>query len=92
MKESSLLKPRPPKVSTNDWPSYVLSDATIYRSDGKTLANPLLVQLEGSLVVRGCAEVDDANLFSNRKQKPRLLYSLGDTVLTRSCIKWFGRT
>jgi len=75
IKESSILKPRPSNVSTNDWPEYVLTDATIYRKDGKTLANPLLVQLEGSLVVRGHVEFNDPNLLPNCKPKTCLLHS-----------------
>jgi hypothetical protein len=64
--ESLLLKPRPQDVPANDWPTYVLNDATVYRKDGKTLANPLLLPLEGSVVIRGRIEADD-NVLSNRK-------------------------
>ncbi|KAL2016698.1 hypothetical protein VTK56DRAFT_3161 [Thermocarpiscus australiensis] len=63
VKESSVLRRQPPTVSDNDWPCYVLTDATIYRKDGKTLANPLLVHAQGPLVVRGFLEVDEDDLI-----------------------------
>jgi hypothetical protein len=43
-------------IPDNDWPCYVLTDATIYLKDGKTLANPLLVYVHGLMVVRGFLE------------------------------------
>ncbi|AEO56936.1 hypothetical protein MYCTH_2302469 [Thermothelomyces thermophilus ATCC 42464] len=64
-KESLVLKPAPQHVPDSEWPCYVLTDATIYRSDGKTLANPLLVHLEGPLIVRGLLEVDEDKLVPN---------------------------
>jgi hypothetical protein len=66
-KESSVLKPAPRDISDNDWPCYVLKDATVYRKDGKTLANPLLVHLEGPLVVRGILEVAEDEQMHNCK-------------------------
>ncbi len=71
--ESSLLKPRPQDVSANDWPTYVLSDATIYRQDGKTLANPLLLPLEGSVVIRGRLEYDESVLSNCKSIIPGLV-------------------
>ncbi|KAL2152554.1 hypothetical protein VTH82DRAFT_5738 [Thermothelomyces myriococcoides] len=65
IKESSVLKPVPEDVPDSEWPCYVLTDATIYRSDGKTLANPLLVHLEGPLIIRGLLEVDEDKLVHN---------------------------
>lgn len=76
-KESSILKPSPRDVPDNDWPCYVLTDATIYRKDGKTLANPLLVHLQGPLVIRGLLEVDDDDLF------PKCT-----SILSR--LRWYG--
>ncbi|KAK3378515.1 hypothetical protein B0H63DRAFT_525738 [Podospora didyma] len=58
-KEVSVLRPTPLGLPDNDWPCYVLDDAVIYRKDGHTLANPLLVHLEGPLIVRGKLEVGD---------------------------------
>jgi hypothetical protein len=55
-KESRILKPASRDVPDVDWPIYVLTDATIYRKDGKTLANPLLVNVQGPMVVRGFLE------------------------------------
>ncbi|KAK0739832.1 hypothetical protein B0T21DRAFT_382779 [Apiosordaria backusii] len=59
LKESAALKPIKPEVEENEWPCFVLSDATIYRKDGKTLANPLMVHAEGPLVVQGLLEIDN---------------------------------
>ncbi|KAH6840812.1 hypothetical protein B0I37DRAFT_438240 [Chaetomium sp. MPI-CAGE-AT-0009] len=64
-KESSVLKPTPQNVPDNDWPCYVLTDATIYRKDGRTVANPLLVHVQGPLIVRGLLEVDEDKLVPN---------------------------
>ena len=73
MKELAVLRPRPEDIPDDDWPGYVLNDATIYRKDGKTLANPLLLSLEGNLVVRGQLEIDDPDLLPNRKSSLSLL-------------------
>ncbi|KAL2136390.1 hypothetical protein VTI74DRAFT_4034 [Chaetomium olivicolor] len=64
-KESAVLKPASREISDSEWPCYVLTDATIYRKDGKTLANPLLVHVEGPLVVRGLLEVDEDKILPN---------------------------
>ncbi|KAH6641613.1 hypothetical protein F5144DRAFT_643045 [Chaetomium tenue] len=64
-KESSILKPTPRDLPDNDWPCYVLTDATIYQKDGRTLGNPLLVHLQGPLIVRGLLEVDEDKLVPN---------------------------
>ena len=44
-----------------------MTDATIYQKDGKTLGNPLLVHVEGPLVVRGLLGVDEDRLVPNRE-------------------------
>ncbi|GAB1315041.1 hypothetical protein MFIFM68171_05251 [Madurella fahalii] len=91
-KESSILKPSPRGIPDNDWPCYVLTDATIYRKDGKTLANPLLVHVQGPLVIRGLLEVDDDELLP-KLVKPNVKsayieishserYSIGDGPIT----------
>ncbi|KAK4245850.1 hypothetical protein C7999DRAFT_15995 [Corynascus novoguineensis] len=64
-KESSVLKPVPRDMPDSEWPCYVLSDATIYRNDGKTLANPLLAHVQEPLIVRGLLEVDEDKLLPN---------------------------
>lgn len=66
-KETSVLRPVSEEdIDDSNWPCYVLTDATVYKKDGKTLANPLLVQFEGPLIVRGFLEVQDHQL-SNRE-------------------------
>jgi len=56
--ESSILKPVDRRVPDQDWPCYVLHNAAVYYKDGKTLVNPLLVQLHGPFIVRGILELD----------------------------------
>lgn len=58
MPELSILKP---VASLNEFPTFVLDDAVIYRKDksGKlVVANVCNVNLEGPLVVRGKLEVE----------------------------------
>ncbi|KAI1390973.1 uncharacterized protein F4822DRAFT_426826 [Hypoxylon trugodes] len=55
--EESILKPASVRVHTDDWPCFLLADATIYHQDG-TLANLLHVDLEGPLIVRGRLEIE----------------------------------
>lgn len=56
-RELTILKPVSPGTPDDQWPSFaVLTDATIYQKDGKTLANPLHVDLEGPFIVRGKLE------------------------------------
>ncbi|OIW29944.1 hypothetical protein CONLIGDRAFT_714399 [Coniochaeta ligniaria NRRL 30616] len=56
--ETDFLKPLPEKMLSNsdEWPCFVLTDATVYLKDGKRPANPLLP--DGPFVVRGRLEVD----------------------------------
>ncbi|KAK3944171.1 hypothetical protein QBC46DRAFT_375569 [Diplogelasinospora grovesii] len=64
-REASVLKPTSANEPDSEWPCYVLTDAVIYRKDGKTLANPLHVDLEGPMVVRGKLEVDEERVVQN---------------------------
>ncbi|KAL2257035.1 hypothetical protein VTK26DRAFT_754 [Humicola hyalothermophila] len=73
-KESAVLKPVPRDVPDGQWPCYVLADATVYMKDGKTLANPLLVGLEGPFIVRGLLEVDDEYLENLVRPSVRSAY------------------
>lgn len=60
LKETDILKPLPleqrGEADSEDWPCFVLTDATVYLKDGKRLANPLLPNQPW--VVRGKLEVD----------------------------------
>ncbi|KAK4670356.1 uncharacterized protein QC763_210970 [Podospora pseudopauciseta] len=58
VKESAALTSVELGPDEGEWPCFVLSDAIIYRKDGKTLANPLMVHSEGPLVIRGLLEID----------------------------------
>ena len=52
LKESDVLKPAPPRVHTDNWPCFLLNDATVYNMNG-SIANILHVALEGPFIVRG---------------------------------------
>ncbi|EPE05731.1 hypothetical protein F503_08262 [Ophiostoma piceae UAMH 11346] len=56
--ETSVLMPTK-EASNVEWPGYVLSDAVVYRPDGKTMANALLINQEGPFIIRGRLEIDD---------------------------------
>ncbi len=58
-KETSVLKPIHKDADEHGWPTFFLTDAVIYRMDGRTLGNPLLVDLEGPFIIRGHLEVDE---------------------------------
>ncbi|KAI1149889.1 hypothetical protein F4825DRAFT_428683 [Nemania diffusa] len=72
--EASVLKPVSPSTHTDDWPCFLLSDATVHRRDG-TLANQLHVDLEGPFIIRGRLELekDNERYLVNRHMKPRAL-------------------
>ncbi|KAI1098957.1 hypothetical protein F4804DRAFT_323410 [Jackrogersella minutella] len=62
-KEESVLKTASSRAHTDDWPCFLLADATLYHKDG-TLANLLHVDLEGPLIVRGRVEIEkDQEIF-----------------------------
>ncbi|KAI2621677.1 hypothetical protein GGR54DRAFT_74841 [Hypoxylon sp. NC1633] len=56
-REDSILKPAPTQAHTDDWPCFLLTDATVYKRDG-TLASLLHVDLEGPFIVRGRVEIE----------------------------------
>ncbi|KAL1838861.1 hypothetical protein VTJ49DRAFT_2114 [Mycothermus thermophilus] len=105
VKELEMLKPvDKTKDDEDEWPIFELKNATIYRKDGRTLANPLLVHVEGPLIVRGHVMVD----LEDENQKNRLLdgapssayieipnattYSIGDlpaTIWVAGDTGWF---
>jgi hypothetical protein len=53
LSEIKVFKPTPPDTEKDDFPSIVLHNAAVYRSDGKTMANPLNSDLEGPYIIRG---------------------------------------
>lgn len=62
----SILKPA---ASNNEFPTFVLEDAVIYRKETNgnlVVANVCNVNLEGPLVVRGKLEVEDDDLALHR--------------------------
>ncbi|KAK3995093.1 hypothetical protein QBC44DRAFT_378911 [Cladorrhinum sp. PSN332] len=87
-KECTLLKPVAVGSDDSEWPAFVIKDATVYRRDGRTLANPLMAHMEGPYIIRGMLEVDDAELYPrlvSRSVKSALIevencwkYSMGD--------------
>ncbi|RYP48045.1 hypothetical protein DL768_005967 [Monosporascus sp. mg162] len=55
--ESAVLKPVPARALTDDWPCFLLVEATVYHRNG-SMANLLHVDLEGPFIVRGRLEVE----------------------------------
>ncbi|KAK4204298.1 hypothetical protein QBC40DRAFT_273184 [Triangularia verruculosa] len=74
LKEGAVLKPTEPGVEYDKWPCFVLLDATIYRKDGKTIANPLMVHAEGPLVIHGLLEIDSDTKEHLRNPGARRVY------------------
>ncbi|KAI1131165.1 hypothetical protein F5Y10DRAFT_233976 [Nemania abortiva] len=73
-KETSVLKPVDPSTHTDDWPCFLLTDASVHHPDG-SLANQLNVDLVGPLIVRGRLELekDNERYLVNRHMKTRSL-------------------
>ncbi|KAI3400841.1 hypothetical protein diail_1530 [Diaporthe ilicicola] len=72
--ELSFLKPAP---SINDYPTFVLDDAVVYRksADGQqVVANVCNVNLEGPLVVRGKVEIEDEHELQLRNVSKTTAY------------------
>ncbi|KAI1501095.1 hypothetical protein F5X99DRAFT_212655 [Biscogniauxia marginata] len=71
-KENTILKPVSRRAHTDDWPCFLLADATVHHRDG-TLANLLHVDLEGPFIIRGRVEVekDQKRFLVNRHTKTR---------------------
>ena len=59
-KETSILKPVSLSTHSDDWPCFLLSDATVHHRDG-TMANQLNVDLEGPFIIRGRLELEKDN-------------------------------
>ncbi|KAK4104680.1 hypothetical protein N658DRAFT_513515 [Parathielavia hyrcaniae] len=62
-KETSLLEPA--NIEDPKCPCYVIKDATIYRADGETLANPLIDYVHGTMVIQGFLEEPDKDYLAN---------------------------
>ncbi|KAI1822000.1 hypothetical protein F4861DRAFT_516712 [Xylaria intraflava] len=74
-KERSILKPVSADTHSDDWPCFLLLDATVHRLDG-SLVNQLHVDLEGPFVVRGRLdlEMDNAQYLIKRNIKRKALW------------------
>ncbi len=57
--ETSILKPADAALSSDDRPTFALTDAIVYRPDGVTMANALLINQDGPFVIRGRLEIED---------------------------------
>ncbi|KAI1096681.1 hypothetical protein F5B19DRAFT_434023 [Rostrohypoxylon terebratum] len=70
--EETVMKPVSSRIHADDWPCFLLTDATVYHKNG-TLANLLHVDLEGPLIVRGKVEIekDQEKFLVNRHIKDR---------------------
>ncbi|KAJ8130031.1 hypothetical protein O1611_g3598 [Lasiodiplodia mahajangana] len=73
-KESSVLKPVNPSVHSDNWPCFLLTDATVHVPDG-AMVSQLEVDLMGPLIVRGKLELekDNERYLVNRHMKGRAL-------------------
>ncbi|KAL1894764.1 hypothetical protein Sste5346_005739 [Sporothrix stenoceras] len=101
--ESTILKPKDPTIIEDEWPIFVLADAIVYRPDGVTMANAVLVAQEGPCIVRGRLEVEDKEDFqylvkpsvrtANIEARGIENYSIGDdpqgVVWIASSAGWF---
>lgn len=77
----SILKPA---ASNNEFPTFVLEDAVIYRKEPNgnlVVANVCNVKLEGPLVVRGKLEVEDDLALHRMPPHPKPW----PTVATNAC-------
>ncbi|KAJ2989401.1 hypothetical protein NUW58_g3483 [Xylaria curta] len=74
-KETSILKPVSPSTHTDDWPCFLLSDASVHRRDA-SLASQLNADLEGPFIVRGKLELekDNERYLINRHMKTKDLW------------------
>lgn len=63
VKVESALRPLRPSVAedTNEWPCYMLTDATVYLKNGKEMANLLDATIKGPLTVIGKLEFEDGD-------------------------------
>lgn len=59
-KETSVLKPVSATTHPDDWPCFLLSDATVHARDGN-LFNQLEVDMFGPFIVRGKLEIEKDN-------------------------------
>ncbi|TGJ85752.1 hypothetical protein E0Z10_g2989 [Xylaria hypoxylon] len=59
-KESSILKPVGPSTHPDNWPCFLLSDATVHFPDGK-MASQLEVDIRGPFIIRGRLELEKDN-------------------------------
>jgi hypothetical protein len=57
-KEKAVLRKKDPDLDTDEWPIFLLNDATVYKKDRRTLANALEMDFEGPFVVRGRLDMD----------------------------------
>ncbi|KAI0166846.1 hypothetical protein GGR52DRAFT_77104 [Hypoxylon sp. FL1284] len=71
-KEETVLKPASTRMHTDDWPCFLLADATVYHQDG-TIANLLHVDLEGPFITRGRLEIekDQEQYLVNRHMRDK---------------------
>ena len=75
-KETSVLKKKKPGIDIDEWAIFVLNDATVYRKGRRTLANPLEMDYEGPLVVRGRLDIE------TKEQAKRRTYTRAHAVLS----------
>ncbi len=60
MKEQQILQQAVGR-DTDNWPLYILEDATVYGKDKRTFASLLHAELEGPFTIRGTLVLEKAN-------------------------------
>ena len=77
-KETAILHKKKAGLDPTKWPTFVLNDVTVYRQDGKTLANALYAELDGPFIVRGKLDIEGAKQAQHRQYCP-----------THTILTWF---
>jgi hypothetical protein len=68
-KENQVLRPAPPGDRPDDWPCFLLTDATVYDKNGE-MANLLHVDLEGPFMVRGLLTIEQDQVSCRKSPMP----------------------
>lgn len=80
-KEDKVFKPVSLDVQEDYWASFLVSDATIYKADGKTIGNLLTAESEGPYIIRGSLLIssDDDDIrhrtYGSVRHNTRLIFA-----------------
>ena len=68
--ETSVLKTVPVDTADNDYPDFELTETTVFKKDGKTMADALDVLLEGPFMIRGILVKESPDQQRHSKSYP----------------------